>query len=320
MPHALYLVLCDLLRFVRNGFRNVDGADTPNPPYVMSLPLSERQHTLKAAPQSVALSSPEIKTLLPMTTAQPTVLVTPTPTPTPAEVVTAVTTPPIVFPGTARLFEPQIMYVLEPAGVPLLISPVLTFDGALATLGYGQAVSVVSYHNQYAHISAQGKRGYVRKDDITPHKADVWPHFMSGVRYEADTKEASQLRTIIHDTFGAGRLLLPLQAGEYILYRLLLDQHTIVWPDVRPREPGRWHEILRGQQYIRSTVSPVTDSVMEWTGEDGLGRLGYVEAVLPDLTIRLTGIGVAEAGEYTEALIPSNVWREWRPVFITVQA
>jgi hypothetical protein len=57
---------------------------------------------------------------------------------------------------------------------------------------------------------------------------------------------------------------------------------------------------------------------MEWYAEDGMGRLAYVEAVLPDETLRISGVGIAVSGEYSELVLKPSVWREWRPVFISV--
>ena len=48
-------------------------------------------------------------------------------------------------------------------------------------------------------------------------------------------------------------------------------------------------------------------------------RLGYVEAGLPDETLKISAVGAMVPGEYTESIVPAALWREWRPVFINVR-
>jgi hypothetical protein len=216
------------------------------------------------------------------------------------------------------IFSTQVFYIVPSDGTPLLCTPQLDFDGATAHLLYGQSVTVRAYVGAYAEVTSSFGAGYVHKDALSPNYHAVWPQYKNGECYECDAQATIATRRLLDDTFLAGRLSLPLQAGEYILVRLLRDHHTIDWPEVRPRLAGAWHHILRGVPGVRSGIQPLTDTIMEWQAEDGTGRLAYVEGVLPDGTLHISAVGLVVAGEYSELTFKSEVWREWRPVFISV--
>jgi hypothetical protein len=263
-----------------------------------------------AAPAgAVFLSAPVAAPLLPpsvlqTTTAHSTVTHTP--------VVEAAATEPAI------LHAPVVMYVSAPAGTPCVQTPLMDFDAVIETLPYGTAVTVIGYQGRYASVNRSNITGWVDKDAITPHKNTVWPSFISGVSYEAGTPETIMTRTLINDSFGAGTLGLPLQAGEYITVRLKSEHRSIAWNRKRPRVAGAWAGLLRGTPGIHIGITPKTDTVMEWQTEDGEGRLGYVEAVAPDLTITISAVGVEESGRYTVKTMTEEIWRELRPVFIEV--
>jgi hypothetical protein len=215
---------------------------------------------------------------------------------------------------------PVSMYVVEEGGAPLFTSARVGFDERLFQVPYGQVVTVQSYEGKYAYVLVHGQVGFIAKDQLTPHKTDVWPALTPKTQYLADTPATIFVRKLLRDPFLAGYLSMPLQPGEYILLRLKQDSLTLPWPDVstQPRVPGVWHQLLRGIRGIHTTVMPLTDSIMEWIAEDGEGRLAYVEAVLPDRTLRVSAVGMVVEGEYGEITLPESVWREWRPVFMEV--
>ena len=204
------------------------------------------------------------------------------------------------------------------AGSPRYTAPQQEFDGIVERVPYGVAVTVVGYRGRYASVLRGGHTGWILKDDLAPDKSTVWPQFVVRHEYLASEPDTIKLRAIIEDVFGAGESDLPLQAGEYIMFRLLSEHRTIVWPQTRPRVPGMWQSILRGVPGIHSTIMPKTDSIMEWSTEYGEGRLAYVEAVSPDNTISLTLVGLHEAGQYETLTLTESEWRELRPVFIEV--
>lgn len=227
--------------------------------------------------------------------------------------------PPVLVPAQSfPLHEPIVMYVQNPLGAASRVTPAVDFDTIQMTHPYGTAVSVSQFSGNYAHVLRGDVKGWLLKDDLTPHKNEVWPVLREWVLYAAMTVEAVKIRALIQDSFAGGALALPLQAGEYILFRLLNDNRTIVWPDDRPRLPGFWQSILKGVSGIHATIMPKTDTVMEWQSESDGGRLAYVEGVSPDNTITTTCVGLIVAGQYTRQIWTQDQWRELRPVFIQV--
>ncbi len=216
------------------------------------------------------------------------------------------------------LHAPVVMYVNAPAGTSCIFAPHMDFDAVIDVLPYGTAVTVIGYQGRYASVNRSNITGWVLKDDLTPQKNEVWPEFASGVVYDVKHLETKKTRLLIRDTFGAGALELPLQAGEYISVRLASEHRQIPWTKKRPRVAGSWAALLRGVKGIYIGVTPKTDSIMEYQSEDGSGRLGYVEAVSPELAITITAIGEGERGRYTAKTMSAEIWRELRPVFIEV--
>ena len=219
---------------------------------------------------------------------------------------------------TLPLHSPTVMYVIDESASQLLVLPQSAFDGCFEIVPYGTAVTVVGYSGRYASILRAGHTGWILKDSITPDKSAVWPQFIVNHEYRATDTETIKVRSLLHDSFGVGILSLPLQATEYVTVRLMNDHRSISWPKIRPRLPGSWQQILRGVPGVHNSISPKTDTIMEWTAESGEGRLAYVESVTPDNAISLTLIGLTMAGQYTTLQLPESAWRELRPVFIEV--
>ncbi len=216
------------------------------------------------------------------------------------------------------LHAPVVMYVTAPAGTACIFAPQLDFDAVIDTLPFGTAVTVIGYQGRYASVNRSNITGWVLKDDLTPQKSHVWPELVPGVVYNSVHDETKKIRLLINDTFGAGALQLPLQAGEYISLRLKSEHRAILWTKKRPRVAGSWAGLLKGVKGVYMGVSPKTDSIIEYQSEAGEGRLGYVEAVTPELAITVTAVGEGESGRYTVKTMSAEVWRELRPVFIEV--
>ncbi len=223
-------------------------------------------------------------------------------------------TPPATY---TPLHEPTIMYVSVPR-TNMHRVPRADFDTVIMPLEYGAAVTAVSYEGNYVKVFKAEVEGWIVKDHILSAKETVWPQLHSGVAYAADHEETRKLRLCIGDAFSTVTIGLPLQAVEYITLRLALDNRSISWPLMRPREAGSWQWLLRGGRGIHISVHPVTDSIIEWLGEDGFGRLGYVEAVHPDRSLMVSLVGLQTAGVYEMVTWSESVWRELRPVFIEV--
>jgi hypothetical protein len=224
-----------------------------------------------------------------------------------------VTLPPHYF----ESYDPAVMYVAVEQAV-CVVRPHLDFDTVLAKFPYGTAVTVTGYQGSYAKVFWSHHEGWIQKDDLTPHKAEVWPHFTEGITYEADSDAVKKLRLLIGDTFGTNKLGLPLQAGEWVVYRLREQNRLIPWPVSHGRVPGDWQVLLKGVPGIHISVTPKTDSIMEWRGDDGIGRVAYVEKVTADQTLTVTIAGYDEPGRFEERVFTEVEWRELRPVFIEV--
>ncbi len=293
--HTFWLVITDLFWFVL-GKEN---------------PIVVEPVVVKALP-----AKPE-HALLPETVAHVT-----TPTPAPVQVDDTLLVPSLlpdeVNANTALLHAPVVMYVCCAEGTSRYTAPQLEFDGVVELVPYGAAVTVVGYRGRYTSVLRGGHTGWIVKDDLSPDKQAVWPQLVVHHEYLASESDTIKLRAIIQDLFGAGVQQLPLQAGEYVLFRLMQDHRTIAWPITRPRLPGTWQTILRGIPGIHSTITPKTDSMIEWNTESGEGRLAYVESVAPDNTITLTVVGLKVAGQYETITLLEEEWRELRPVFIEV--
>ncbi len=220
--------------------------------------------------------------------------------------------------ASAILHAPVVMYVSNADGTACVQTPMIDFDAVIETLPFGTAVTVIGYQGRFASVNRSNITGWVLKDDITPQKKEVWPPFVSGVVYDAGHPDTIKTRLLISDMFSAGALTLPLQAGEYIAVRLKSEHRSIPWSRKRPRRAGSWATLLRDVSGIHSGVTPKTDSIMEWQTDEGEGRLGYVEAVAPDLTITIGVVGEGEAGRFTVKTMSEEIWRELRPVFIEV--
>lgn len=213
---------------------------------------------------------------------------------------------------------PAIMYVQNKSGANCFVGPHQDFDSVISKLEYGTAFTVVGYDGRYAKINKPNLSGYVLKEDLTPLKNYVWPIFLDQKIYDTTNDETQKTRLLINDMFFSNSLNLPLQAGEYIVTRLMTEHRVINWSPKRPRTAGSWQSLLRGRSGIHITVSPKTDSIMEWVNDAGEGRLAYIEAVSPDKTLTITAVGIDTEGLFSIAILTESQWRELRPVFIEV--
>lgn len=226
----------------------------------------------------------------------------------------------VEFASSSQYFEsydPVVMYVVVNQTV-CIVKPQRDFDAVLAKFPYGSAVTVIGYQGNYAKVFLSHHEGWIKKDDLTPHKGEVWPHFTNGVIYKAEDEAVKKLRLLIADTFYTNELDLPLQGGEWIVYRLREQNRLIPWPVTHGRIPGDWRILLKGLPGVHISIIPKTDSIMEWRGDDGIGRLAYVEKMTADQTLTVTIAGYEEPGRFEERVFTEIEWRELRPVFIEV--
>ncbi|KKT77628.1 MAG: hypothetical protein UW75_C0058G0002 [Parcubacteria group bacterium GW2011_GWF2_44_8] len=223
--------------------------------------------------------------------------------------------------------EKRIALPLHTAGTGVYVSvpeasvfyrPVLTYDGVVRRLPYATGLTVLGFEGRFARVVVGDTTGFVLKDDITEQKKDIFPEFLSEEIYSNNHPDTKKVRTYLKDEFFAEPLYLPLQAVEFVLYRLRFEGRDISWPSERPRLAGRWQTILKGRTGIQIGVMPKASAVMEFLKPDGTGFVGYTKAVHVDDSIVLQGVGRLIEGEYREEIVSKEVWHEWRPVWISV--
>jgi len=198
------------------------------------------------------------------------------------------------------------------------VRPVFTFDGDVWHIPYATRVEILGYEGRFAEIRCEGRHGWVLKDEISTIDSELFPTFNTGEIYSANHPETKKLRRLRGDEFAGRELYLPLQNVEYVTYELARHGQRLSFGDARPRLAGNWQNLLKGKAGVVMSIDPHTGSLIEYLREDGVGFVGYVEAVLVDETIVVSGIGRLIAGEFRRETITKAAWMEWRPVFIQV--
>lgn len=222
-----------------------------------------------------------------------------------------------VVPAKIDSFLNRFCYIVV-AESRVYIRPVLTFDGESWHAPYGTKVELLEYEGRFAHIRDGARYGWVLKDDISEDSDDIFPTFNTGEIYSANHPETKKLRTLRGDEFVARELYLSLQDVEYVSLALYLKNLRIPFDDRRPRMSGNWQNLLKGKPGVMISITPKTNSIIEYTKEDGSGFVGIVNAVEVDETIKISGVGRLIDGEYREEVFTRMEWQEWRPVFIQI--
>lgn len=199
--------------------------------------------------------------------------------------------------------------------VTIFKDPAVAFDTLVLRVPYGTKLALGEAKGRFIAVH-EPVTGWVLKDSVASH-AEVLPQFQRGHRYGADDAETMRLRTCIDDAFAGAEAGEPLQPAEYVTYRLRQRGVAIAWPQPWGRVPGTWQRKLKGQRGIHMDITPHTGAVMEYIIDD-VGYLAYVERVSPQYDITVSGIGLTYEGQYTEQVLTHDVWRELRPVFISV--
>ena len=197
------------------------------------------------------------------------------------------------------------------------VDPVISFDSSFDELTYGEIVHVVKFKGRWAQIAKGDTIGWIDKDSLAEKAVDVFPKFSKNEVYAWDHHETIKLRHCIDDMFCCGKAGLPLHCAEYVQYTLMRKKRLIAWPPKRPRIPGTWQRTLSGVAGIHISVTPKTESVIECIIDD-IGYLGFVDAVFPDASIKVSAVGMPKEGSYTEEILTKVQWREFHPVFIEI--
>lgn len=202
--------------------------------------------------------------------------------------------------------------------VPVYKNPTVEFDAQIGEIPYGEMVIVLEPKGRFYRIMWHTTEGWVFRDDIADRAMRVHPEFVVGEENLVDGLNTTHVRAILGDVFGLGRSEFPLQAGEYVLYRLWKKGISIHWPETRPRVPGLWYKILKGIPHVHVGVVPKMGSIMEYISDADTGHLAFVEAVFPDDTISVSEVNFPDSGIYNERELSQDEWKELKPVFIAV--
>jgi len=201
---------------------------------------------------------------------------------------------------------------------PLLLFPTVGVDSVLAELPFGTEVTYCETQGRYIKVATNSQTGWVAADALILDKNFVSPKLTSRTMYDSKHSVTIAIRTHINDEFHTTALDIVLQDIEYVLYRHTIRGILIPWTSERPRIAGTWQRLLKGQPGVHMSITPKTDAIFETIAEDGTGEVAYVDAVYPDQSIKLSRIGAHESGEFSEEVLPLTVWRELRPVFISI--
>lgn len=197
-------------------------------------------------------------------------------------------------------------------------NPTIEFDAHIGEIPYGEMVIVLEPRGRFYRIMWNTIEGWVLRDDIADRAVRVYPSFTIGEENSVDHPNTAQVRTILDDIFGIGCSEFPLQAGEYVLYRLWRKGIRLEWPETRPRIPGLWHKILKGSEQVHIGVVPKVGTIMEYMISPEIGHLAFVDAVFPDDTIIISEANFPDSGIYNERVLTKEEWKEYKPLFLAI--
>jgi hypothetical protein len=213
----------------------------------------------------------------------------------------------------------EVMYVGS-GDAPLYLRPVREFDEVVVRVPYGSMVLAMEEEGRFVRVSYARYTGYMLRDDVADRASFVYPEFVPGEENAYDDPNTLRVRACIRDLFGGGETEYPLQAGEYVTYRLFRKGLSISWAESRPRVPGRWHELLEGAPGIAIDTTPKPGAIMESLLGDDVGHVAYVEAVFPDEVITISETNYPDRGVYSERTLSKEAWGVDGTYFIHVGA
>jgi hypothetical protein len=200
---------------------------------------------------------------------------------------------------------------------PLRTSPHVGVDNLIRRIPYGAMLVALETEGHWTRVFHRGTEGWVSLDDIVDKAAYVYPTFVIGESNMASDPNTERIRAMIGDEFSCGEGDLPLQAEEYVLYKLVRAGAAVVWKDVRPRIAGTWASTIDVSKHATISTTPSPRSVIEWRALDGRGHVAFVETVSSDESIYLSEANWPERGIYNERTLVQEEWQQLTPVFIS---
>ncbi len=230
-------------------------------------------------------------------------------------------------PGEAHLdtvFEPvvtapqrnTVVYV-STSGAPLRTSPMRGVDNLIEHMPYGSMLVAMDTENNWVRAFFRGVEGYVELHDLADRAAYVYPKFVIGEANTAHDPNTERVRAYIGDEFSFGETALPLQAEEYVTYKLLRNGVILPWGKERPRTPGTWRKLLGRAKGIEVMHTPRPRSVIEYILGSGKGHVAFVESIFPDGAIQISEANWPVDGTYNERVLVKEEWQKLDPAFIT---
>lgn len=207
------------------------------------------------------------------------------------------------------------LYVGVPEGL-LFNSPVVLFDAVVKKKKLGDILFEQKRQGRWSYVNDSEVCGWALTDTLTSNIEPVL--FEIDKAYEADSREALFVRSCIGDEFNGDALKLPLQPEEYVYYRLALQGRGISWTHTRPRLAGRWHVLLKNNAHVHISIAPSEDSIMEYADGESVGHIVYVDVVLPDQSIVVSGLDADRNNVYAVTRLYKDDWQALRPVFLEV--
>lgn len=198
----------------------------------------------------------------------------------------------------------------------VFLRPVWVADSVITTLAIGKKVELHGYQGRFARIQLTDLEGWILKDEVTTDRQQVWPKLTNKRVYEATDPVTVSVRALLDDEFFMSELFLPLQAVEYIAYRLKERNIVLSWPRIRPRVVGSWHSILKGQTDILIGLEAKTNAVMEGYMDEARPFLAYVEAVKIDGELTISSVGRLVEGQFLRETLSKEEVIKLRPVYI----
>jgi hypothetical protein len=221
-----------------------------------------------------------------------------------------------VFEHMVALPKKNTIAYVATSGAPLRIQPEKGMDTIIDRMPFGAMLVAVEQVGEWVRVFHAGKEGFVELIDLADRAAFVHPKFVIGAPNDANDPATERVRAMIQDEFSYGEGEMPLQAEEYVLYKLVRNGVRPAWPSTRPRTPGTWARILRGAPGVSISVEPSPRSVVEWDlGHKG--HVAFVEAVYPDGTIQLSEANWPDRGIYNERVLVREEWMALAPFFIS---
>lgn len=201
---------------------------------------------------------------------------------------------------------------------PYFLKPKVSIDSMVGRFNYGDKLTIGGVKNSFVKVaSLQQTQGWLSENAVTLESTAVFPDLVSGVVYDVNNLETQKLRSYLHDEVLAGRLLLPLQSLEFVLYMLKITNCRFDWQQRKPRTPGSWQQLLRGSSGVSLGIEPRTGAVLEYAGGESEPFLAYVVAVHPDRSIQLQSVGRLTEGQYLDEVFSIEEWKKWRPIFVS---